>query len=211
MMAYIATPDMSAGAGNYMDFCPNTLVQPFNQTYIINTSANSYSFHGNYTQGYQASTPACGLATLGSLYEQYKVHKYTVEVVVQPQTGSDTVAACLMPLGTSQIPNSIAGNVNMAVFSGQPGAMTKVCSNGVSSRYNRLVLSRNVYEDLGYTKSQYEDEASTDINTDPVANNKVYCGLFLQMLDGATNTDRIVITWKLVQYVTFSNLVPQLV
>lgn len=211
MMAYIAVGDISPTAGNYMNFSPNTLVQPFNQTYIINTAVNTYSFHGSYVQGYSASTPACGLATLGSLYEQYKVHKYTIECCVQPQTGSDTVSACLVPLGTQQIPNSIAANVNMAVMSGQPGAIAKVCSSGVSSIYNRLVLSRSVYEDLGYTKSQYEDEASTDINTDPNANNKVFCGLFMQILDGSTNADRIVVTWKLVQYVTFSNLASQLV
>jgi len=198
-----------ATAGNYMDVLVNSVYHPFQTTYVVNTSANSYSFHGAFVNGYSSTVNPPFLSSFATLYEFYKVLRFSLVVTVQPQTGGDTVTSVICPLGNEEIPSTAAASVNLLVFGGQSKAKMWTSASTTAAKYNTRTLSMRVSESLKWREQLWLDQPPTLVTQQP-ASAQSYVGIFLQGMDGASNTSPIVVSIKLTQEVEFSGLLPQI-
>lgn len=197
-----------AVAGNYMDVLVNSFYHPFQTTYVVSTAVNTYSMHGSYVNGFSSTQNPMGYSTFAALYTLYKVMSYELVVTCQPQNTGDTVALCIFPIGNEEIPSATAANVNLQVFEGQPKFRSVVCANGVAAKFNTLSIRQPVHDLLGKRPSQWMDTDGTALGAQP-ATDAGYCGIFIQGLDGASNTSPIVVSVKLRQWIEFTDLVQQ--
>ena len=206
---FVPISNMSATAGNYMNIMVNSIYQPFQGGYPVATSANAYSMHGTWVQGYAGSQNPIGYNGIANLYSLYKVKKVVVQVTVQPQNSADTLQAVLFPIGSEAIPTAAAGGVNLQVMLGQPRNKTQICANGTSAKFQTLTLRESIHDILGRRKQQWMDEAGTAIGSQPPAADQAFAGLFLQALDGGSNVSQICVTIRMWQYTELTDLIQQ--
>lgn len=209
MQVYVAAGSMSVANGNYCDILVNSIVSPFQTTYNINRSATYAPFNGTFTQGYSVVNNPVGTGTLTALYQFYRVNRYKLEVMVQPQSGGDTTQAVIWPFGNDEAFGGGAVAPTLRICGSQNRAVTKTCvANAVQSQ-NTLKLAATPWEDLGITKAMYEADCIPSVTSYPPTNFQDYVGLFLQEMDGATNGAPMIVNIKLTQAVSFWDLVEQ--
>jgi len=148
-----------------------------------------------------------GYSTFASLYQQYKVLKYKVQVSVQPSITTDSLQLVVFPAGNEQIPSTAAGSTNLAVMEGQPQARSKIVVTQAPSKDNTLSITQHVWDLMGRRKNQLMDFASTQISSFPGTNDQGFVGIYLQQLNGASNTQPILVTVRLWQKVELTGLV----
>jgi hypothetical protein len=92
---------------------------------------------------------------------------------------------------------------------GQPFAKAKTVAAATVSDggNNTLVLTGNCAADLGKTPTQYEDGVDIPIGAAPAAGYFDAVGIFLQQLNGANNIATVTMQIRLVQEVTFYDLI----
>jgi len=83
---YVPATNMSAAAGNYTNIMINSIYQPFNAGYPVNTGVNTYSMHGSPTQGYSGVQNPIGYNQLAALYTLYKVIRLRLRLYVKRKT-----------------------------------------------------------------------------------------------------------------------------
>jgi hypothetical protein len=208
LCAYIPATNLST-AGNYIDVAVNSLYHPFQTTYVVNTAANTYSFHGNYTNGFSATVNPPGYAELATLYQLYKVLKWELVVTVQPQGGDTAVKIVVLPLGNEEIPSSSASYVNLLVMEGAPRSRSKICASGAPASAQTVRLAEPTYITLGKRRSQWLDLNGTLMAGQP--SEIAYAGIFIQTVSGASNTNPMPLIVTLRQTVELTDLFPQII
>lgn len=216
MCGYIPASLSTAAAGNYMSIMLNSIVGPFNTPTFpmtLGTTTYSYGFHASLVQGYLITANPLGFTPLQSLYTNYRVIAYRLEVTVSPANSSDTCRLVVLPLGAEEIPSTSAANVDLRVIEEQPYALSCTCATNVASGpgfNNTLVLSGAPYKDLGLTREQYLSAGyQTSLGSLPAANITDYAGIFLQQLNGTNNASPLVITCRLTQIVILEDAIQQ--
>lgn len=204
---YIPPAASTSAAGSYMSVLVNSIYQPFNTTYNAIAATNTYDMRGILVQGCTNSKNPMGYSTFASLYQQYKVLKYKVQVSVQPSITTDSLQLVVFPSGNEQIPSASAGSTNLAVMEGQPQARSKIVVTQAPSKDNTLSITQYVWDLMGRRKNQLMDFASTQVNSFPGTNDQGFVGIYLQQLNGANNTQPILVTVRLWQKVELTGLV----
>lgn len=209
LCGYIAAASNRSTTGNYMSVMVNSIASPFSTTYSFTTTTASYTyaFSGTLAQGYAITNNPMMFGDISTLYSKYVVVGYKIEVTVNPSSTGDPLRMTLGAYGTEQIPSSAAGNVNLRVLEAQPYTLSKTCANAVIGGpgvNNTLVLSGAPYKDMGYTREQYMDNLTAVTNQPTLSD---YVGLFLQPLNGTSNSSPVNVSIKLSQIVLLSDLV----
>jgi len=93
---------------------------------------------------------------------------------------------------------------------GQARNKTKVCASGAAARDQTLTMKEYIHDILGRRKAQWIDEPGQSMGTQPGAADQAYAGLFLQELDGATNSNPVIVSIRMWQYVELTDLIQQL-
>lgn len=192
MQFYIAASGIDQTNGNYMSISPNNIVGPYSTTYQAASVSPAYSMNGTYVQGYSASQLPIGYTFLATNYTKYKVLGYNLKVQVMTGTNLDVIQACIFPCGSSQIPSTSSGNVNMSVLQGQPKARMKIMSASAGGAENTLMLKGSVHELLGMRKQQWLDQDGTAFGAGPAIPG--YLGFYIQSLNGSTNNQQVCVS-----------------
>lgn len=205
---YVPTSNMAPLAGNYTNIMVNSIYQPFNAGYPVNTAVNTYSMHGSFVQGYTGTQNPIGYNGVANLYTSYKVKRIVIQVTIQPQNSADVTQAVLFPIGSETIPSAAAGSTNLQVMLGQPRNRTVVCANAVAAKAQTLTLRENCWDILGKRKAQYMDTLGTAIGSQPPnQSDQAFVGLFLQALGGTTNSAPVCVSIRLWQYTELTDLI----
>lgn len=207
---YVPASNMAAAAGNYMNIVANSIYQPFQGGYPVNTAVNTYSMHGSWVQGYTGTQNPIGYTGVAALYSLYKVKRVKLQVTCQTQAGGDTTQLVVFPIGSEAIPSAAAGSTNLQVMLGQPHNKTVVCASGSSAKTNTVYFDMLVHDILGRRKAQWEDVDGTAIGSQPPAVDQAFFGVFAQILDGATNGSPVVFSVRMWQYVELTDLIQQI-
>jgi len=205
MQGFIGTANATLSLGNYMSVNVNSIFQPFNTAYpMTGNIALNPSFHATLNQGFFINDSPIGYTLLASLYNNYRVMNYELEITTQPQATNDVVRACMIPLGADQIPSVALANINLNVLESQPYTIATTCVANSPSTSNTLTIKGDVWRDLGLSYAQYY--AGTNPVTGPPSSAlSDYVGYYLQAMS-SNNAQPVAVTAKLRQYIIFSDL-----
>ena len=213
---YYPVASMTAAAGNFFNIAPNSRTPLQGNTYQITTGTGTatYANNASVAQGTAIANTPIGWTQYSTLYNNYRVKKYRVEITFLPQNVSDSVRLIVFPLGGESIPSATAGNVNTRVFEAQPGAKAITCAVSTAaspSMCNTIVYYGDCAKDLGKTMVDYMGLADTASSAAPATGGTVdYLGVFLQQLNGSNNASVCSLQIKITQDIVWYDLVQEI-
>lgn len=181
-------------------------------TYTITappTGPSPYNCGANAIQGTAIGNTPIGWTSYSTLYQNYRVKKYRIELTFIPQNVSDSVRLISFPLGQEAIPSTAAGNVNTRVFEAQPGAKAITCAVSTAASpglSNTMIIYGDCAKDLGKTLADYMGLADTPSSSAPVAGTTDTVGFFLQQLHATNNVASCSMQLKITQNVVWYDL-----
>jgi len=175
---------------------------------MVSAPGPTYSFNGGLVQGCNIADSPLGFTQIANLYQQYVVLGYKFSITGIPSTVTDTFRMVVLPLGVEQIPSSGAASVDLRVMESQPRAKAVTCSSGVaaSGGGQKIVVTGKPHIDLGMKEVDYESEVWPITGGPARSQFTDYMGVFVQQLNGATNTQALMFSIEVSQIVKFSDL-----